>query len=94
MGLYQKGRRENLSNVKRLRLQKKRTQAELANVLGITLSAYGKKENAHLRFSLNEAKKLSDFYGVSIEDIFFGDDISKMEILNGNNSRKEAKNAQ
>ena len=63
-------------------------------MLGITLSAYGKKENSHLRFSLNEAKKLSDFYGVSIEAIFFGNDISKMEILNKNISGKEDDNAQ
>ena len=68
-----------MSKIRRLREDNNLTQAQMANYLGMSLANYGKKENNQIRFSINEAKKLSDFFGLSIEQIFFDDKFSKIE---------------
>ena len=68
-----------MSKIRRLREDNNLTQAQMANYLGMSLANYGKKENNQIRFSINEAKKLSDFFGLSIEQIFFDDKVSKIE---------------
>lgn len=68
-----------MSKIRRLREKRHLTQAEMADYLGMSLANYGKKENNQIRFSINEAKKLSDFFGLSIEQIFFDDKFSEIE---------------
>ena len=68
-----------MSKIRRLREDNNLTQAQMANYLGMSLANYGKKENNQIRFSINEAKRLSDFFGLSIEQIFFDYKFSKGE---------------
>jgi len=53
---------------------------KMAEILGLsTKSAYYKKENGRVKFTLSEAKKISDFFGISIEEIFFKSKVSYKE---------------
>lgn len=62
-----------------LRHEKELTGEYMAIKLGIQKAAYSKKENGLLRFSLREAKIISGIFGMSIDDIFFDDEVSEME---------------
>lgn len=81
-----------MSKIRRLREDNNLTQAQMANYLGMSLANYGKKENNQIRFSINEAKRLSDFFGLSIEQIFFDDKFSKFENGFSKKSKKEITN--
>ena len=81
-----------MSNIRRLREKRHLTQAEMADYLGMSLANYGKKENNQIRFSINEAKRLSDFFGLSIEQIFFDDKFSKFENEFSKKPKKEITN--
>ena len=53
---------------------------EMATLLGLkTEAAYYKKESGHIKFSLPEAKKISEKLCMPIEDIFFDKKVSAME---------------
>nr|WP_207716408.1 XRE family transcriptional regulator [Clostridium beijerinckii] len=44
----------------------------MKDLLGLkTKAAYYKKESGSVKFTLHEAKKISDFFKLSIEQIFF-----------------------
>jgi DNA-binding XRE family transcriptional regulator len=64
-------------------LRKIRTERDvaadtLAEVLGLeTKAAYYKKETGLVKFSLIEAKKLADYFGLPIEDLFFTNELSQ-----------------
>lgn len=58
-------------NIRELREKKGIKQEELASYLGMSVANYSKKETGQIRFSLIEAKKLSIYFGLSIEKIFF-----------------------
>ena len=59
------------NNLKQERMSRGVTMPELADVIGVqTVSAYYRKEIGLLRFSLEEAMKLSKFYGKSVEELF------------------------
>ena len=64
--------------LKKLRLNKKLSQKEMADLLGITRQGYGKYENADEKYSsqpdFRTLKKLSDFFGVSIDYLLTGED--------------------
>lgn len=81
-----------MSKIRRLREKRHLTQAEMADYLGMSLANYGKKENNQIRFSINEAKRLSDFFGLSIEQIFFDDKFSKFENEFSKKPKKEITN--
>lgn len=72
-----------MSILKELREGHKKEQKELAEYLGISAPNYSKKEAGQVRFSLLEAKKLSEFFGLSIDEIFFNDEVSKQETSGG-----------
>ncbi len=57
--------------LKKLREEKNISQQELAIILGITQQAYSRIELGKAKPSLSKAKEIADFFGVSIEDIFF-----------------------
>lgn len=52
--------------LRELRKEKGLTQAELAQVVHTNQSQYGKYENSKTKLSLDNAKILADFFGVSI----------------------------
>lgn len=59
-------------NLRSLREKKKMTQEDMAIVLGLsTANAYSLKERGERRFTLKEAGKLAQFFGLPIEEIFF-----------------------
>ena len=59
-------------NLRQIRKSKKISCEEMSSLLGIeTKSAYSKKENGHVRFTLPEAKRISEFLNVPIEEVFF-----------------------
>ena len=45
------------------------TYSEIANVLGLSRQAVGKKMNGNSQFTLNEVLKLYDTYGITIWDL-------------------------
>lgn len=61
---------------KGLRVSYDKTQQEVADYLGISLTQYKRKENDHARFYADEVHKLSKFYNVPIT-IFFNQKVSK-----------------
>lgn len=59
-------------NLKKIREQKGTTQDEMANLLGYRhKSGYNKLENGERKISIEQAKIISDFFNMSIEEIFF-----------------------
>jgi DNA-binding XRE family transcriptional regulator len=50
-------------------------QKFMADMLKINISTYSYKENGRVPFTLPEAKIIADFFGKSIEDIFFSNDV-------------------
>lgn len=61
--------------LKRYRIKHKKTQREIAELLGISTATYCKKEYGHLAVSLSEAKMLADFYETTIDEFFFSNQI-------------------
>lgn len=66
-----------MSEVKNLRKENNMTQFEVSDILGISVPNYSKKENGIVKFSLQEAEKLSILFNKSIEYIFFAHEVSK-----------------
>lgn len=61
-----------------LRIEKNIPVEKIREVLGLkTLAAYYKKENGSVKFTLSDAKKIADLFGMPIEEIFFGNEISQ-----------------
>ncbi|MEG2251380.1 MAG: helix-turn-helix domain-containing protein [Bacilli bacterium] len=61
-----------LSNMlKSLRAIEGLKQEDMASLLGISRNAYHKKEICERKFTLEEARAISDYFNKSIEDIFF-----------------------
>lgn len=54
------------------RKEMKLSQVEMSEKLGLTRVGYSLKERGIQRFSLEEAKILSEFFGMSIESLMFG----------------------
>lgn len=57
------------NNIKVLRAIKNISQKELAEAVGITQQTISSAENTS-KMSLTTAKKIADYFGVSIDDIF------------------------
>lgn len=70
------------NNLKRLRRENNVSAWKMAEILNLkTRGAYYKKEQGRVEITLPEAKKISDFYGLSIEEIFFARNCSSQEQL-------------
>ena len=72
-----------MSNLRALREENGVKQEEMAALLGISEPNYCKKESGTVKVSLLEAKKVSEFFGKSIEEIFFSQEVSKTETKEG-----------
>lgn len=60
-----------MNKLKYIRESNNIKQKELAKLLDISPSNYLKKEAGVVRFSLIEAKKISEYFNMAIEEIFF-----------------------
>lgn len=70
----------NYGRLKELRIEKGIPAQVLTDVIeSETIATYYKKEKGFLRVSLDEAKKLADFYGMTIEELFYACENSKTE---------------
>lgn len=58
-------------SLKQMRLIKEKTQDEMAEKLGIHVQTYRKLEENPDEVTVKQAKIISDFLGVSYDDIFF-----------------------
>lgn len=59
-------------NIRRIRKSKKYTQEEIANCLGISLTAYRDLECGATNMVNNNIMKLADFLGTSTEELVLG----------------------
>lgn len=59
------------NNLKKLRLKNKLTQKELADIVGISQQQLSQYEKGINYPKIEIAKKISDFFKISINDIFF-----------------------
>lgn len=60
-----------MNRMKAYRMKKEIKQTEMADLLGISITAYRNKESGKTDFTITEAKKIADFFEESIDDIFF-----------------------
>ncbi|NEZ46120.1 helix-turn-helix transcriptional regulator [Clostridium niameyense] len=51
-------------------------QSAMADLIGVSLNTYNFKENGKKQFTLQEAKSISDYFGVTIDEIFFNDSVN------------------
>ena len=66
------------TKLKQIRSERNISAEEMATVLSLeTKAAYYKKEAGNVKFSLDDAKKVSDFLKMPIEEIFFDNEISQ-----------------
>lgn len=65
--------------LKGLRAKYELTQKDIATLLGITVQSYRSKENGNNDFTLKEAKKISDIFKKTIEEIFFTEKVYEIE---------------
>lgn len=61
---------------KGLRVSAEKTQKEVADYLGLSLTQYKRKENNEVRFYADEIYKLSKLYDVPV-NIFFTEKVSQ-----------------
>ena len=67
----------NLRRLRGLRVEHDLTQEEFASWIGMPISTYRKKELGLSQLQLEEAYKISQLLGESIEDIFFKNKVPK-----------------
>ena len=70
-----------MGKVKELRESKEIKQEEMAKITEMSTANYSKKENGVVKWALSEAKIIADFFDKSIEEIFFDDEVSKIETI-------------
>lgn len=64
--------------LRRIRNEKAVTAKKMSELLGLeTEAAYYKKETGTVKFSLQEAKAIADYFHQPIEEIFFASELSK-----------------
>ena len=70
-----------MERLRNLREESNLNQEFMAKFLNISSANYCKKESGSIKFSLQEAKKIADFFNKTIEEIFFADKVSKNDTL-------------
>lgn len=69
------------NRLQELRMEHRETQRQMAEVMKLkTVGAYCKKELGYNAVTLEEAHAAAVHWGVTIEDIFFADKISNLEL--------------
>ena len=79
--------------IKKYREEKKRTQVEVADVLGVKPATISKYEAGTLEPNIESLKKLAELFGVSVDELLKEDefDISKINMLEVLREQKEMK---
>ena len=57
--------------LKKARLINEKTQQEMADAIGVYIDTYRKMEENPERVTIEKAKKIASFLGMSVNDIFF-----------------------
>lgn len=64
--------------LKTIRTEQGTTCEQLSELLGLkTRAAYHKKEQGNVSFTLEEAKKIADYFNKEINEVFFENEIQK-----------------
>lgn len=66
-------------DLRKIRTERGIRLKECADVIGVQEACYCKKELGDLKFSLEEAKALAEFFKLPVEVLFFKEKSSKME---------------
>lgn len=68
--------------LRRIRNEKNISAKEMAKALKLaTEAAYYKKESGSIKFSVQEAKIVADMLNMTIEEVFFENEVNKMETV-------------
>lgn len=67
----------DLMELKAQRIRSDKTQAEVANYLGIRPVTYTKKENGNIKITMEEFEKICNFLKVKDITIFFKNSVDK-----------------
>lgn len=70
-----------MSSIKTFRESMGLKQEDIAKIINVSTVNYSKKENGAVKFSLNEARQISEYFRMPIESIFFAHEVSKNELL-------------
>lgn len=70
----------NNRKLKSLRVEYGLTQKDMANLIKMPVSTYIRKELGNASFTVEEAFKISSVFKISIEDIFFTQQVPKWNI--------------
>lgn len=66
--------------LRQIRINKNISAEKISKILNLeTKAAYYKKEAGTVKFTLIEAKKIADYFNMTIEEIFFDNEVSGME---------------
>lgn len=69
---YLKEGRVLLEALKKMREDRNLSQQEMAEIIGLnSKNSYSMKERGERKFSLHESKLIADYFGTTIEAIFF-----------------------
>ena len=63
----------NYKKIAKVREELKLTQAYVADTIGLVRNIYSRKERGIILISLDEAYKISNVLGMSMEELFFQD---------------------
>lgn len=78
-----------LENLRNQRIKKNVTALEMARLLGLkTKAAYYKKESGAVKITLDEAIKIADKLGTTLDDLFFDYPLSESD--NGEDEQHKA----
>lgn len=67
------------NKLKGLIAENEMTHSETAEVIDVSPNTFSRKINKISPFTLAEAKKLADYFGVTIEELFFSTDVTNRE---------------
>lgn len=67
----------NLDNLRILRAVNQKSQEDLGNVIKKDTRTYARKENGKSPLLLTEGKLIADYYGMTIEEVFFSQNVYK-----------------
>lgn len=65
-----------IENVRNARIARGITGVAMAAHLGMNFPTYYKKETGQIKWSLPEAKAVADFFGTTIDALFFDQEVS------------------
>lgn len=79
-------------SIREVRLNKGIRSKTISDLIGIKRITYYKKETGAVKFSLDEAKKIADFMGMPIEEVFFAEtEIEEIEKGDDENVTEDAR---